>query len=279
MRDPEAVRRMSANEVHLAIEWARREGWNPGRYDAASFYAADPDGFFVSLHEGEPAAVISVVRYGDAFAFLGLYICRPELRGRGYGMRVWKAGLDHAGQRTIGLDGVPAQQENYARSGFVHAWANVRYEGVGGGDLEPGLVDLDTVPFSMVARYDARTFEADRRDFLRQWIAQPDSVRLGVLDDGELKGWGLLRSCAEGYKIGPLFADDDRIGERLLDGLLAAVPGKRVFFDVPDPNERANRAADQRGMRPVFETARMYAGPRPDLDLARIWGVTTFELG
>lgn len=279
MEETGAVRQLDASEVHLAIDWAQREGWNPGRYDGASFHAADPGGFLVSLHDGEPAAVISVVRYGDEFAFLGLYICRPDLRGCSYGLRVWHAGLAHASQRTIGLDGVPAQQSNYARFGFVRAWANARYEGVGGGEPAPGLVDLDTVPFAMIARYDARTFEADRSRFLRSWIAQPEAIRLGVLVEGELKGWGLLRPCAEGYKIGPLFADDRATGERLLDGLLAAVPGAHVFLDVPEPNAIADRAARARGMHPVFETTRMYAGPRPELDVARIWGITSFELG
>lgn len=279
MPDTGTVRRLEPGEMHLAMEWARREGWNPGRFDGASFYAADPEGFFVSMHEGEPAAMVSVVRYGDRFAFLGLYICRPDLRGRGYGMRVWNASLAHAGSRTVGLDGVPDQQQNYARSGFVLAWSNARYEGIGGGPGVSGLVDLDTLPFEVIARYDVRVFEAHRQQFLRSWIAQPDAVRLGVVDDGELRGWGLLRPCVDGYKIGPLFADDRATGERLLDGLMAVVPGERVYLDVPEPNSMANRAAEARGMVPVFETARMYAGPRPSLDLYRIWGITSFELG
>jgi hypothetical protein len=279
MADDIAVRRLAAGEVHLAIDWARQEGWNPGRFDAACFHAAAPDGFLCSLHEGEPAAVISVVRYGPAFAFLGLYICRPDLRGRGYGMRAWQAGMEHAGERTVGLDGVPAQQGNYAKSGFALAWRNARYRGTGGGEPMPGLVDLDAVPFEQVARYDRRVFEADRRRFLRVWLAQPDAVRLGVVRDGELAAWGLMRPCVEGRKIGPLFADDRADAERLLDGFLAAAPGEEVFLDVPEPNVAANCAARDRGMAPVFETARMYAGPRPELDLARIWGITSFEMG
>jgi hypothetical protein len=279
MADDIAVRRLTASEVHLALDWAREEGWNPGRFDAACFHAADPDGFLCSLHEGQPAAVISVVRYGEHYAFLGLYICRPDLRGRGYGMRVWRAGMEYAGGRTVGLDGVPAQQGNYARSGFELAWRNARYRGTGSGDPAPGLVDLDTVPFDLVARYDRGVFEADRRRFLRAWVAQPDAVRLGVVRDGELAGWGLMRPCAEGRKIGPLFADDEATAERLLDGLFAAAPGEPVFLDVPEPNAAADRAARRRGMEPVFETARMYAGPRPELDIARVWGITTFELG
>ena len=32
-------------------------------------------------------------------------------------------------------------------------------------------------------------------------------------------------------------------------------------------------------MTPVFETARMVAGPAPEEPIERIFGVTTFELG
>ena len=273
------VRNLSASEIHLAVDWARQEGWNPGLFDAACFHAADPDGFFVALHDGEPAAVVSVVRYGVSFAFLGLYICRPDLRGRGYGMRAWNAGIAYAGDRAIGLDGVPAQQDNYERSGFTLAWNNVRYQGRGDGEPVSGLVDLDSVPFDRIAAYDRAVFEANRSRFLRTWIAQPDATRLGVVRDGELAGWALIRRCVDGHKIGPLFADDEATAKRLLDGVMASVPGESVYLDVPMLNGNAVRAAEARGMIPSFETARMYAGPRPELNVAKVWGITSFELG
>lgn len=273
------VRTLTGAEVHLALDWAADEGWNPGHSDAASFYAADPGGFLVALDQGEPAAVASLVRYGATFAFLGLYICRPDRRGRGFGMRVWNEAMAVAGDRTIGLDGVIAQQANYARSGFTLAWQNARYRGVGGGTVPAGLVDLDTVPFSEIADYDGTMFEAERHRFLRLWVAQPDAVRLGVMRGGRLAGWGLMRPCLEGYKIGPLMADDAEAGELLLTGLLAAIPGEPVFLDVPEPNLAAVQAAVSRGMEPVFSTARMYRGTPKLPDVTRLWGVTSFELG
>jgi len=279
MTDSVAVRNLSAAEVHIAIEWARREGWNPGLSDAACFYAADPNGFFVALNGTEPAAVVSVVRYGESFAFLGLYTCRPDLRGQGYGLRVWSEGMAYAAGRTVGLDGVPDQRPNYARSGFQLAWRNIRYKGVGGGEQVAGVVDLDDVPFSSIVKYDRDVFEADRSHFLRTWIAQPNAVRLGVIQERKLMGWGLLRPCADGFKIGPMLADNAAVAEQLLDGLLAAAPGQPVYFDVPEPNRAAVGAAAARGMTPVFETARMYAGEPPALNLDKIWGITTFELG
>lgn len=282
MTSPIPVRHLSAAELHVALEWARQEGWNPGLHDAAAFYAADPDGFLVALHDGEPAAVISMVRYGGSFAFLGLYICRPDLRGRGYGIRVWNAAIALAGTRAIGLDGVPPQQENYARSGFRLAWRSSRFRGIGRNTrkvADSELVDLDRISCDQIATYDQDVFEADRLRFLRYWIAQPDAMRLGVVRNRELVGWGLLRRCVDGYKIGPLLADDPDIGARLLDGLMAAVPGEVVYLDVPEPNTAAVRAAETRGMTRTFETARMYSGDRPELNLGKIWGITTFEIG
>ena len=85
--------------------------------------------FLLGFWEGEPVAAISVVRYDDHFAFLGFYIVKPEMRGRGLGWKIWTAGLAHAGARTIGLDGVVAQQENYRKSGFELAHRNIRYGG------------------------------------------------------------------------------------------------------------------------------------------------------
>ncbi len=273
------VRQLAATEAYLALEWAEKEGWNPGRFDAACFYAADPAGFHVALHEGEPAAIISVVRYGAAFAFLGLYICRPDLRGRGYGTTVWNAGIQAAGNRVIGLDGVLQQQDTYTRAGFHLAWRSRRYQGVGSYANVRGVVDLDAVPFDQIAEYDMAVFEADRRRFLRYWIAQPDAIRLGVVRDKKLMGWGLLRPCVEGYKIGPLMADDEATAECLFEGFLAAVPGETVFLDVPEPNAASVRMAETHGMTACFETARMYNGVAQPISLANVWGMTSFELG
>ncbi|WP_228538798.1 GNAT family N-acetyltransferase [Nocardia sp. XZ_19_385] len=102
----------------IVVEWADREGWNPGEGDATTFFTQDPDGFFLGKLDGEPATAVSVVNYGAHYAFLGFYLVRPELRGYGLGIATWTAGLAHAGTRVVGLDGVPDQQANYRRSGF-----------------------------------------------------------------------------------------------------------------------------------------------------------------
>ena len=86
--------------------------------DAECFATVDPQGFLIGELDGTAAATISCVNYDDCFAFLGFYIVRPDLRGHGYGLRIWNAAMAHAGARTVGLDGVVAQQANYQKSGF-----------------------------------------------------------------------------------------------------------------------------------------------------------------
>src|SRR3954468_13147796 len=123
------IRPMRPEEISIAVDWAAAEGWNPGFADDACFATVDPRGFFIGELDGAPAATISCVNYNDHFAFLGFYIVREDLRGRGYGLGIWNAAIAHARPRVIGLDGVVAQQQNYRMSGFELAYANVRYGG------------------------------------------------------------------------------------------------------------------------------------------------------
>ncbi len=215
---------------------------NPGLHDAQCFYAADPQGFFLGELDGAPIGCVSAVRYGSGFGFLGLYIVKAEHRGQGFGLELWRSALDHLGDRVIGLDGVAAQQENYRKSGFRFAFRNIRQRGEGGGPAPPGLTDLAAVPIEEILRYDATAFPAPRADFLKSWLGQPQAVALSVVDRRKLKGYGVLRACREGVKIGPLFADDEETADRLLAGLMARAPGAPVFLDTPRPIRGPSRS-------------------------------------
>jgi ribosomal protein S18 acetylase RimI-like enzyme len=273
------VRRMNEADLKLALGWAAAEGWNPGLHDAHCFYAADPEGFLIGEFDGVPIGCVSAVRYGRSFGFLGLYIVKPDHRGRGFGLKLWRAAMDRLGERVVGLDGVVAQQGNYRKSGFSLAYRNIRQRGEGGGASPSGLTELAAVPIEEILRYDGTAFPAPRAEFLESWIAQPQAVALGVVDRGSLCGYGVLRACQEGFKVGPLFADDEETAERLFVGLIARAPGAPVFLDTPEANPAAVALAKRFRMTSVFETARMYKNGTPETRLERCFGVTTFELG
>lgn len=281
-RDAFEIRTMMRPELDTVLAWAEDEGWNPGQYDGDSYYLADPDGFFVGLREGEPIASISAVRYGDGFGFLGLYIVRPEFRGCGFGMRLWRAGLEHLGTRVAGLDGVVERQEDYRRSGFEFAFRNMRFSGLTSACSAGanGVVPLREVPFADLSRYDGNLFPAARDGFLQAWVRQRGSQGFAIIGKEGLAGYGVIRPSRVGYRIGPLFAEDDVGAELLFQALAGSVPsGQALFIDLPEPNGHALDLVERHGMSLVFETARMYKGKAPQLPLAKIFGVTTFELG
>jgi GNAT superfamily N-acetyltransferase len=274
------VRTMPPQAVALAVDWAAAEGWNPGLGDAICFAAAAPDGFLLGELADAPAATLSVVNYDEHFSFLGFYIVRSDLRGRGFGSRIWQAGIARAGSRTIGLDGVVAQQENYRKSGFVFAYNNIRYGGsvAPGVEAAPTIVSLTEVPFDLIAQDDATVFPAARSTFLHAWIAARGHVGRALIRDGRIVAWGVIRPCRTGRKIGPLIADDRDAAETVFAALVGRAGGQ-VFLDVPQPNGAAVALATAHGFAPVFETARMYSGPIRPVALERVYGVTTFELG
>jgi hypothetical protein len=276
------IKPMSRADLDVALGWARAEGWNPGLDDAGPFYAQDPSGFLMGWLGTLRIGCVSVVKYGADFAFLGLYIVLPAFRGKGYGKAIWDAGLASAPGRTIGLDGVVAQQDNYRRSGFALAHKSARWGGTLRGLVAKRSYVRPVAPDDMAAllAYDRAHVAADRTAFLTAWLApSPTRQTEGYFEDGRLRGYGTIRRAVDGWKIGPLFADTPAIAEALLATLVAPADTDPVFIDVPEPNAAANDMVRRLGFSPSFETARMYLGPAPALPTARIFGITTLELG
>lgn len=274
------VRAMALAELReMALPWAGAEGWNPGLNDAEVFFATDPQGFFLAEAQGVPLGCISAVNYGDAYCFLGFFLVKPQMRGQGIGRAMSVAALAHAGERVMGLDGVVAQQDNYRSAGFELAFKSLRYARPGGGAEPAGTMELAALPWEMVLAYDTAHFPAPRPEFLDGWLSLPGATALGMLDGGELAGYGVMRPCQEGYKIGPLFAAGLPEARTLYLALASRAPEAMVYLDAPHNNPAAKALADELGMAPVFETARMYKNGRPKWLAEEVFGITTFELG
>jgi hypothetical protein len=279
------MRAMTRAELDTLMAWAAAEGWNPGRNDAQIFWDTDPQGFIAAELGGELIGGGSIVSYEGRFGFMGLFIMHPNHRRRGLGEQLWLHRRDLLISRlqapaAIGMDGVFAMQEFYARGGFVFCNRNLRFTGTGAAaSADSALVDLAAVPFAEIARYDAAHFPAARERFLRAWITQPASRALGAMQYGVLRGYGVIRQCRQGYKIGPLFADDGETADALFRGLANTAAGEPTFIDVPENNPQAMALAQRHGLRELFGCARMYYGPSPVLPHREIFGVTTFELG
>ena len=263
-------------ELATILDWAAGEGWNPGIEDAGAFHQADPDGFFVADDpSGDLLAAISVVNHSDDYAFLGFYIVRPEYRGKGIGLGLWRHALAHAGERTVGLDGVEAQQQNYMASGFAHAGGTTRFSGV-----VPGNSDADirmAVPgdvSSMIAAEAAASGVAKPK-YLQAWFTKTETRTSLVLD--ATGAFCTVRQCRSGLKIGPLLADSTADAHRLIAHAASMSDGP-VTLDVPETSSGLRRLCQQLELEAGFKTARMYRGPFATKS-HKHFAVTSLELG
>ncbi|GCB52806.1 GNAT family N-acetyltransferase [Streptomyces sp. NL15-2K] len=260
--------------------WAADEGWNPGLADGPAFFAQDPDGFFLGRIDGEPVSAISVVNYGADYAFLGFYLVRPDLRGRGHGLTTWKTGLAHAGSCTVGLDGVVAQQANYRRSGFEPAHRTIRFTGTAPATETPADVRaVRSADLADITAYDSACTPADRPRFVAAWLTGSGHRAVVRRIGGRVTGYGVIRPGRDALRIGPLFADTAEDARSLFAALTADAGGSEIAVDVPETNRAGIALAEEAGLTPSFETARMYTGPVRPYAQDRVFGVTTLELG
>lgn len=291
----------TSDEVSLLLSWAENEGWNPGLHDTDLFYATDQSGFFVTLLNETPVAGISVVKLNLEHAFLGLYLCKPEHRSKGYGMQTWNTAISSAGTRSIGLDGVVAQQSNYLREHFVYSHRNVRFAGTLSDNQKPDnqrsdskhpgskrkapnktftIVEANNAHLDSLVIYDADVCGMKRDNFYRAWLTSCNSRQTYIALAGDhIAGIIGLRRCVEGYKVGPWLADDQAIAQALFSKLPEQIGNESLMVDVPESNQIAMNMMKQLNLSPVFETARMYRGQPPVMNAEKLFGVATLELG
>lgn len=284
------IRNMTRPELDELVDWAAREGWNPGVHDAELFWATDPAAFIAASRGGELIGGGAITSYNGDFGFMGFFIVRSDYRGQGLGNALWHARRERLLARlrpgsSIGMDGVFAMQDYYAKGGFVFSHRNMRFRAEITERMAPSqlgdqdILPLTTFPFDEVVNYDRSCFPAARETFLYGWITQADALAVGCQRESRLSGYGVARRCREGYKIGPLFADDALAANALYARLAEFAQGGPLFLDAPENNPAAMALVRQQGMTEVFGCARMYLGPPPAIAHERVFGVTTFELG
>ncbi len=279
------LRKLDLEGVNTLVKWAEAEGWNPGPYDASAYFAADPDGFYGYLYNDEMIGGGSIVSYSREFGFMGFFIMKPEYRSQGLGRKLWYRRRDKLLSRlnhgaSIGMDGVIAMQPFYKEGGFRIAFRDVRYEKAGI-DFKTdrnisAIKDRDIEP---IIEYDKKCFGFARPAFMRPWLKLPGIKTFKYTENGRLAGFAIVRKAGKGYKVCPLFADTETIAEELYKACLNSVPGESLYLDIPVINTGAVNIIKKYSCTYVFECARMYYGPPPEVDIDKIFGITTFELG
>jgi len=275
------IRCLKLNEMVFPMELAAREGWNPGLYDGVSFYEADPGGFFLAELDGGMAGCISAVRYGDRLGYIGGHVVLPPYRGRGIGEALWQHAVEHLKGRVAGTDGLPVMENFYQRYGFIPEYGISRYAGK---LLDHACLGIDVYsaleldPKGLID-YDRRMFGCVRETFLSAWIGQPGVESACYADQEGIKGYGVIRACRQGCRVGPLFADTEEIARRLLCHLACKAGEGALMIDVPHANPAAVALAESFGMEQLFSRLRLYSGEGLELPARNIYGLTTLDIG
>lgn len=276
---------LDLNGLKTLMSWAEAEGWNPGPKDAEVFFATDPEGFYGYYHNGELIAGGAIVSYNGQFGFMGLFIVKPDYRSTGIGRQLWYQRRNTLLSRldkgaTIGMDGVVAMQPFYNKGGFEIAFRDERYVRTGAAyEVHKNITPITETDLDTVLAYDADCFGFPRPQFMQPWLFLPGNKTFKYTEDNIIKGFTVVRKLMKGYKIGPLFADNPTIAEELYKACLNAVQGEQLYMDIPVCNEAAVQLVKTYEAGYVFECARMYYGPPPKVDMNKVFGITSFELG
>ena len=277
--------KLNLEGLKTLLKWADDEGWNPGPNDANVYWATDPDGYYGYFYNGVLIAGGSIVSYDNELGFMGFFIVKPEYRSLGIGRKIWHQRRDKLISRlnqgaTIGMDGVLAMQAFYNKGGFEIAHKDIRYEKIGIPFRQnDNICPISEKDIPAILIYDKQCFGFLRPQFIVPWLNLPGNKTFMYVRDNKIKGFVIVRKANTGYKICPLFADDVNIADELYKACLNSVIGEPLYIDIPEINQGALNLVKKYDAKYIFECARMYYGNAPNIEIDKVFGVTTFELG
>ncbi|MCP4134691.1 MAG: GNAT family N-acetyltransferase [bacterium] len=275
----------------LHMRWSIDLDWNPGLYDGETYYELDREGFLAGSIRGTPVAAIAATHTGRS-GHIGLFIVRPEFRGRGYAHRLFDEAMDYLQDCDyVILDSVSEQKDFYLQKGFRPGHINSRYKAVATGrehssleKLPAGIIPLSCVPFEMTASYCAPYFPGPREEFFRAWLGQPEAISFGKLNrDGSMQGVIVARKALDGYRLGPLFAEDSGTAGDLMDSLMFMMePGENIYMEIPSNNPAARPFRERYSMEeniPLVSMIYSKKGVRSIKPCRNIYAITASNIG
>lgn len=293
------IKNIGLHEVEKVIEFAKNEGWNPGLFDANAYYSLDPEGFLALWFKKEMIGVISTVCYFNSgtpyFAYIGLFIIKKIYRNQGYGTLLWTKAIEkligRIGNKIIYLYAVPGQELRYKKMGFISSSCNTRLTLAVKSRYEtyPFIINHKKGLFKKMVAYDKLMWGASRGSFFKEALKNTGSKAAVVISrrKGEVKGYGMIRRCIVGFRIGPVFAKNFKVLKVVLNYLISTIPlGSTAILDTP----RQKDAPIITNMMTYFgfqedksmRTISMFKGVENDLSFekrARFVALSSLEVG
>ncbi len=267
------LRLMTTADIPAGMRLKDLAGWNQTPVDWERFLTASPDGCFVTEVSGRVVGTATTINYEGRFAWVGMVLVDPEVRGQGIGTRLLERAIEHLDAKrvpTLKLDATPQGEPIYKRLGFVEEFEIERWVlERPASRQEPA--DARTLPeLGRILSQDRGIFGADRSDLLRSLDRDAPEFTLAVKESGELAGYALGRRGSRADHLGPWIARDEKTASQLIDEFLRRSRRETVFVDCLKPNPFASVELARRGFRFSRPLKRMFRGPnrypgRPEL--------------
>jgi GNAT superfamily N-acetyltransferase len=285
------IRHMTAADLPFAMRLKEQAGWNQVEADWRRFLDMQPDGSFVAELAGTPVGTTVACIFGDV-AWVAMVLVEATVRGRGVGTALMRHALDFLDEHqvpSIRLDATPLGQPIYEKLGFRPEYTLSRYDGVLAASSTDGAAAANMQHVTTAARadddlllaLDRSVTGADRRKFLvRLFRERPQDVRLiaGPDENDRVAGVLAARGGGTAVQLGPGLGDGDAAAVLLADAAVRHT-GKRIYLDVPQPNEPAIRLAESLGLTVQRALVRMCRGNPVREDTQRLFASSGPELG
>ena len=229
-------RAFSADEAQAMIfNLVEQEQWRTAIDDLSLYYNADPTGFYIGELNGEPIGGMTLFKHGDTFAFFCHLVLLKEYRKSGYGKTLSKHLFNSIpSSYNVAMDVAENMIPSYRKEGFqeVHHVTKVMVNITASfARLQKHTTPTDIsiqparqTDFEKLSAYDNAAFGAPHEKFLKGLLNGPNTITLAASNAaGEVVGFVAARKTVieeEGWKIGPLYADNDRIVRAVLKEVL-----------------------------------------------------------
>jgi len=203
---------------------------------------------------------------GD-FATIGLVVVSPDFQGQGIGRLLMERALDACQPGTPILNASVAGAPLYLSQGFVEFGTIEQRQGLAQTvTLEPlaqdeqlrDLCEQDQARQLLLANAGSGLDRSALFEQLHDTIVHS----VGIVREGQLQAFALLRRAGRGHCIGPVIAQNTRQARHLIATLLAQVPDAFVRIDIPVVCGLSDWL-EQAGLKNIDTVAQMAKGTPP----------------
>ena len=290
------IRPFTPADLDVVTALAREQDFAPGVGDIEIYTNTDRQGVWLAWQVKAPVGCIAAVTYNPNYAFIGLFVVKPEDRGQGIGRRLWHHALKTlSGVQCIGLEAAVQMVGFYERAGFQKDCITTRRQMLCRSEQSQHpnttllqrsditVVPLRKISLEAIQRYDERHEISPRPHFLELWLRhRAGDVFVARDSQGGCHGYVRIRPCllpiGEGWRVGPWLAEDPVMASLLLNNAIDRHKGV-VLIDTPGHNPAAKTITTAKGFKPMGSTVRMYKGLMPRSHDRNVYGLACLELG